>query len=1106
MRRMLVSALMIRGIASFGQASTDHTANHPLISEIRYYQHSGINEEFVELYNPTSAPIPLKGWKIAYKTKTGSTWRVKVVFGERHSLKPHGFFLWGGTAVVPAPDSAVSDAQDVGFSNTGGNVALRDPADGEADRIGWGGGDAAEGAPVATKNVEGGSLERKAAANSTALSMARGGDDAAAGNGYDTDDNNSDFVVHNHFAETNPQNSGSPTEPEWVVPVGIGTCRVAPGSVAALDSVSLLFRFRPDGISVIRELGIRIPAAWRWTFSPDDVDLEGGCFDRSSVRIAGDTIRVSDVSLAGADSGAITVRRLGVQGSADSATFEVFTSRAGEGLAPIAAPPRLDVRLSPVAIARLHRNDGLGVPAAPFEAGTRVMVTGTVTAGHGTFASSPGTAFLQDGTGGLCLYDASAAAALSTGDSITITGTVGQYRGMTELAPDWPTLIRHGAASAIPAAKVLTCSQACLAFRSDGTEPDEGRLVRLMTVVFDTETRTLSDSTGTATLFVESGSGIAVPAGTFHVTGLLKQYKSGTDIPPYTTDYEIVPRTQSDFEPIFGPQFLTTPEAVETACDRAVIAWTTDREASGEIVYAEEGAACDTAASPARAATDHRIEINGLRPGTVYRYSVRSWNGNGSSRTADRLFITCSDPSSPGVIRPLFNSSVDGSLAGGVFAQGGTDLIDRLVQRIDSAGHSIDMCFMKLGEWDVRDALIEAFRRGVRIRFIVDDEYSDQAEIADLAAAGIPVIDDTFGGNDGAGCMHNKFAVFDHRDGSSFADDRVWTGSFNITYYGGSPPAVENVVDIQDQALAEIYTREFEEMWGGPGDTPDAGRARFGARKTDNVPHSVRIGGVLVEAAMSPGGRVAERVTALIRSADHTAFFCQYSFTADDIALALYRRMQEAPGLDVRGVMDSKQAEDDGSASEWEFVSGFADVLFDGEPGILHSKYLVADAGFPDSDPAVATGSYNWTNKAEYSNDENLLVIHDAEVARQYLQEFAGRYRAAGGTRRFLTGVVSEGGASSPRSLELPPNFPNPFNAGTEIRYILPAAAEVDLSVLDAAGRRVARLDSGRRDRGFHSLRWGGGSETGAALPSGVYVLRLRAGTEVRTRKMLILK
>ena len=79
--------------------------------------------------------------------------------------------------------------------------------------------------------------------------------------------------------------------------------------------------------------------------------------------------------------------------------------------------------------------------------------------------------------------------------------------------------------------------------------------------------------------------------------------------------------------------------------------------------------------------------------------------------------------------------------------------------------------------------------------------------------------------------------------------------------------------------------------------------------------------------------------------------------------------------------------------------------------------------------------------------------------------------------------------------------FPNPFNATTEIRYVLPHAGHISLRVYDMLGREVAELADQDQSIGEYRTVF-----EAAALPSGVYLLRLQSGAVSETRKLLLLK
>ena len=90
--------------------------------------------------------------------------------------------------------------------------------------------------------------------------------------------------------------------------------------------------------------------------------------------------------------------------------------------------------------------------------------------------------------------------------------------------------------------------------------------------------------------------------------------------------------------------------------------------------------------------------------------------------------------------------------------------------------------------------------------------------------------------------------------------------------------------------------------------------------------------------------------------------------------------------------------------------------------------------------------------------------------------------------------------------LSLEQNVPNPFNPVTEIRYYLPVAVEVRLEIFDISGRLVMTLADGRQAKGWQTARWDGSDAGGRSVASGVYFYRLRAGREILSKKMILLR
>lgn len=95
----------------------------------------------------------------------------------------------------------------------------------------------------------------------------------------------------------------------------------------------------------------------------------------------------------------------------------------------------------------------------------------------------------------------------------------------------------------------------------------------------------------------------------------------------------------------------------------------------------------------------------------------------------------------------------------------------------------------------------------------------------------------------------------------------------------------------------------------------------------------------------------------------------------------------------------------------------------------------------------------------------------------------------------------------TPRSFALHPNVPNPFNPQTTIHYDVPASgADVNIAIYDVAGRLVRELVDERRAAGRWSVQWNGEGTRGERVASGVYFYRMRAGSFVETKKMVLLK
>jgi hypothetical protein len=97
-----------------------------------------------------------------------------------------------------------------------------------------------------------------------------------------------------------------------------------------------------------------------------------------------------------------------------------------------------------------------------------------------------------------------------------------------------------------------------------------------------------------------------------------------------------------------------------------------------------------------------------------------------------------------------------------------------------------------------------------------------------------------------------------------------------------------------------------------------------------------------------------------------------------------------------------------------------------------------------------------------------------------------------------------------PKAFALGQNYPNPFNPSTTIAYDIPdtetSAVSVQLKVYNVRGQVVKALVDEAKDAGHYVVQWDGRNEKGETVSSGVYFYRIKAGSFVTTRKMVLLK
>lgn len=175
------------------------SADHLVISQFQTTGGVGkTGNDFIEVYNPTSADIDLKGYRLVKRTKTATTDTLIKSWTDSIIIKAHGFYLWANSDYTNI--IAVPDIKTTGTIADDNGIAIRQGANDTGviiDSVGWG----------AASN---GFVEGTALLNLTANQSYERKPIGEGGNGEDTNNNLSDFILQ---TTSHPRNSSSPVVP-----------------------------------------------------------------------------------------------------------------------------------------------------------------------------------------------------------------------------------------------------------------------------------------------------------------------------------------------------------------------------------------------------------------------------------------------------------------------------------------------------------------------------------------------------------------------------------------------------------------------------------------------------------------------------------------------------------------------------------------------------------------------------------------------------------------------------------------------------------------------------------------------------------------------------
>lgn len=294
-------------------------------------------------------------------------------------------------------------------------------------------------------------------------------------------------------------------------------------------------------------------------------------------------------------------------------------------------------------------------------------------------------------------------------------------------------------------------------------------------------------------------------------------------------------------------------------------------------------------------------------------------------------------------------------------------------------------------------AFVDADRNGR----ITQVELLARDAIFMLQAAQIPMIDDTSDTTRGSGLMHHKFVVIDGKvtvvSSANFTMSCVHGDTLDTKSRGNA----NSMVVVQSPQMAKVFTEEFAQMWG------NGKRGNFGLHKTYRGVQTFTVSGVKLSVQFSPTRRsytYPETVNGFIASylnkATSSIEAALFVFADQNLGNAMERRSltgakigvlvepkfayrEYSEVLDLLGIrMLSPKCTYEADNFPWAKPIMEAGMARLNSGDVLHHKYAVVDK------KVVIMGSHNWSDSANYTNDETALIIEDSGISDLYSQEY----------------------------------------------------------------------------------------------------------------------
>ena len=292
----------------------------------------------------------------------------------------------------------------------------------------------------------------------------------------------------------------------------------------------------------------------------------------------------------------------------------------------------------------------------------------------------------------------------------------------------------------------------------------------------------------------------------------------------------------------------------------------------------------------------------------------------------------------------------------------------RLLSEIDNSNSTIDIALYGYREVpEITSALKRAKSRGVRIRYVCDslydtsrNYYPDNEVIEKLASSYRS--DRSSSQTLSNMLMHNKFLILDNKT--------VYTGSMNLSSTGTSGFDVNSIIIIKSKEVANLYTKEFEQMLNGKFHTE---KNIFTTNRKFLLDNSE------IEIYFSPKDKPTNRILELIKNAKTYIYIPTFLITHNEIATELINAHNR--GVDVRIIIDANSVTTRNTKHSQLRKSGIM-LKTENYAGKLHAKTMIID------DTYFVSGSMNFSNSGANKNDENLVIIKDKDIAKLHKNFF----------------------------------------------------------------------------------------------------------------------